>query len=252
MIARSGNCMVSLVLGKQSKQVIGMVTLLIAVGSEELADSLIDLLEGSREIRICSDGNVALEYLKVYRPDQMILDLSIPYTDGMSVLRNAEYLPPVILALSNGATGYAIQAARDAGAGLIMQIPCRTRAIVDNLEDMVRVYAIGLRERDPQNVTADHLRLLNVPSTREGFRHLRVGVPLYRQDRHQSLTKELYSAIAEACGNDNGAQVETAIRNVIGDAWVHRNKRVWDSYFPGNSKCPTNKQFIAGLAEKLE
>jgi len=228
-----------------------METLLIAVGSEELTNALVEALKSSREIRTCRDGNTALELLNSYRPNQIIIDLSLPLADGLTVLRNAEYKPPMILALTVDNGAYAVQAARDVGVDFVMQIPCRTKAIVDHLENMIRIKAMDIPELDPQMVAGKHLRLLCISNTREGFRHLKVGIPLYCQDRGQSMTKELYPAIAEVCGNDNGAQVETAIRNVIGDAWAHRNPLVWNEYFPGNSKCPTNKQFISSLADKL-
>ena len=228
-----------------------MDKLLIAVGSEELTESLIALLDRKREIRVCFDGDTALELLEAFRPEQLIIDLHLPLADGLTVLQSTQWLPATVLALTYSDTPYAIQAARDAGAGHIMRLPCRACAIVRNLDEMLRIAALPDQQADPQKAVGRHLYILNIPGSREGFQHLRVGVPLYRQDRHQSVTKELYPAIAEVCGNDNGAQVETAIRNVIGDAWARRNADVWEEYFPGKRKCPTNKQFIAGLAEKL-
>lgn len=228
-----------------------MDKLLIAVGSEELAEALAELTNSNREIRVCRDGDSTLKMLAAFCPDQLIIDLHLPCTDGLTVLSDARWLPGTILALTYSDTPYGIQAARNAGVGYIMRLPCRATAIIRNLDEMLRLAALPEHEPDPQETVGRHLRLLDIAGNREGFQHLQVGVPLYQQDQQQSVTKELYPAIAAVCGNDNGAQVETAIRNVIGEAWGRRNPAVWDDYFPGKKKCPTNKQFISNLAQML-
>ena len=228
-----------------------MDKLLIAVGSEELAESLTEAAKGNREICVCKDGDSALKMLESFCPDQLIIDLFLPDTDGLTVLSNAHRIPKSIIALTYSVTPYTIQAARDVGVGFIMQLPCRASAIIRNLDEMIRIDALPEREPDPQQTIYRHLRILDIAVNREGFRHLQVGIVLYHQDSQQSVTKELYPAIAEICGNDNGAQVETAIRNVIGEAWERRDPGVWDKYFPGKTKCPTNKQFISTLAQML-
>ena len=46
-------------------------------------------------------------------------------------------------------------------------------------------------------------------------------------------------------------KVEKAIRDIKEYAYKHRNDAVWQEYFPGYSRCPTNKEFICCLAEYL-
>ena len=93
------------------------------------------------------------------------------------------------------------------------------------------------------------LHKLNIPISRYGYEHLCIGVPLYKQNPTQNLTKELYPRIAEATGASDWRTVETAIRSVICDAWEQRDPEVWEQYFPGATKAPSNKVFIATLAE---
>jgi len=38
---------------------------------------------------------------------------------------------------------------------------------------------------------------------------------------------------------------------VIVEAWARRDVSVWAQYFPDQEKAPTNKRFLAVLAEKL-
>ena len=228
-----------------------MDKLLIAVGSEELAESLSEEAKSTREICICKDGDSALKMLESFCPDQLIIDLHLTYTGGLTVLNSASRIPKAAIALTYSDTFYAIQAAQDVGVGFVMRLPCRAAAIIRNLDELIRIAALPDHKPDPQQTVCRHLRILEIAANREGFRHLQVGIALYQQDSQQSVTKELYPAIAKICGNDNGAQVETAIRNVIGEAWERRDRAVWDYYFPGKEKCPTNKQFISRLAQML-
>ena len=74
-----------------------MYKVLIAHSSEDLISSTELDLRGKYEIMSCSDGNRALELMKHFRPDAMVLDLSIPQGDGLILLEEAqEFLPPVM------------------------------------------------------------------------------------------------------------------------------------------------------------
>lgn len=127
-----------------------------------------------------------------------------------------------------------------------MQPPCSAKAVANHLSNMLRIAALPSEQLDPQEVTAEHLNLLNFPVHWSSYQHLRVGVPLFSQDTHQSLSKELYPAIAAICGNDNKNQVESAIRNSIKKLWKNRNVVIWEKYFPSFADPLSNKEFFAG------
>jgi hypothetical protein len=46
--------------------------------------------------------------------------------------------------------------------------------------------------------------------------------------------------------------VEFAIRKTILSAWENRDPEKWEVYFPGITKAPTNKQFVATLAQRIK
>lgn len=228
-----------------------MKKLLIIDPNDIFVESLTALLHRQYTIRSCADGVVALGLLHSFQPDCLIINLSMRGMDGITVLQQSSYVPPVVLAITSVLTPFVLQAAKDAGAGFILQPPCSAEAVARHLFNMIRISALPQKYPDPQDVTREHLRILGFPENRSGFLHLCVGIPLYAQDPQQSLTKELYPAIASICGNDNGDQVEIAIRRSVSNAWNSRKHAVWESYFPGIQKCPSNSMFISTLAEKL-
>lgn len=96
------------------------------------------------------------------------------------------------------------------------------------------------------------LRKLNVPMYLSGCRCLCVAIPQFAQDISQSMCNELYPAVAKALGYMDWRAVEFAIRRAILAAWEHRDTDIWNEYFPGTTKVPTNKQFIATLAQRIK
>lgn len=93
---------------------------------------------------------------------------------------------------------------------------------------------------------------LQFPVHRNGYKQLCIAVPIYAQDPFQSLTKELYPAIARQLGFSDGKAVEHCIRDCILYAYEHRDPEVWEQYFTNAQKAPSNKQFLSTLAERLK
>ena len=100
--------------------------------------------------------------------------------------------------------------------------------------------------------TAKMLHELQISIRRLGYKQLTIAAPCFAMDDRQSLSKELYPYVANYFGYADWHPVEHAIRVAILDAWERRNPEVWEKYFPGMKKPPSNKQFIATLAEQLK
>lgn len=96
------------------------------------------------------------------------------------------------------------------------------------------------------------LKKLNVPMHLSGYRCLCVAIDLFARDISQSMCGELYPAVAKSLGYVDWRAVEFAIRRVIFWAWKYRDPEIWKAYFPGLTKAPTNKQFIATLAQGIK
>ena len=103
----------------------------------------------------------------------------------------------------------------------------------------------------PEQVLFD-LGELNVSMYLSGYRCLCIAIPVFAQDILQSMCNEVYPAVTKKLGSRDWRTVEFAIRRAILVAWEQRNPEKWEAYFPGITKAPTNKQFIATLAQRIK
>lgn len=111
------------------------------------------------------------------------------------------------------------------------------------IEDQIRLW---------REDTCRMLHELQVGVHRNGYRQLVIIIPRFALDESQSLTKEVYPYAADYFGYTSWQPVEHAVRIAILDAWKRCDPAVWEQYFPGMKKPPSNKQFIATLAERLK
>lgn len=102
-----------------------------------------------------------------------------------------------------------------------------------------------------QYAASEILHKLGVPVHRIGYKQLRLAIALFAQNDTQFITKELYPHIAAHFGYADWRPVEHAIRLTICCAWNHRDPEVWKEYFPGAATAPSNKLFIAAIADLL-
>ena len=225
-----------------------MQRLLIADSSELFTQALEYSLESDFEICVCCDGDEALEQLNTFRPDAMIIHLNLPFRDGLTVMQEAAYLPPVIVTLSNIQSTYIDTVCLSLGAGLPLVSPT-LRTVTLRLFHLLQEYPHG--SGNPRVKTKLLLRLLSFESHWDGYAQLCTGMPLYLQKKQQKLSLELYPAIAAIC-HVGESSVEHSIRNAIEKAWNARDPLVWEKYFPGAKSAPHNKAFLARLAEILE
>ena len=231
-----------------------MKRLLIADSSEPFTAALVDAFSYEFETRVCEDGETTLELLLSFQPDLFIISLQLPYKDGLTVLQEAAYHPPIILATTSYLSPYIEQTASALGVGYTMITPS-VNALRVRLMDMVYHEKTAHGNIDLYAETTTHLHILNFLTHLDGYRQLCEAIPLYYSDPNQRLTKELYPAIAKICGSKDGRSVEHSIRKAIASAWKVRNHTVWAKYFPpdssGKVSCPTNKEFISRIAELL-
>lgn len=103
-----------------------------------------------------------------------------------------------------------------------------------------------------QAQAAGMLHELGFPSHRLGYKQLCIAIPRFSANDTQCLTKELYPYLAKRYSYPDWRAAESAIRDVIVGVWAERDPAVWDKYFPNLKKAPSNKQFIATLAERLK
>lgn len=230
-----------------------MYKLLIADPSEPYTDALAEIFRHEFELKICRDGETALQLLLSFQPDILVLNLHLPYKDGLTLLQQSAHRPRVILAITPFLDAYIAQSAGNVGIQYVMIMPT-VEALRVRLMDMVTT--LIQPKKDPGSQIVVHLHSLNFHTHLDGYHQLRIGIPMFAKNPNIRLGKELYPAIAEHFNLSDPRTVEHSIRNAIENAWLNADPAVWAKYFlpgaDGKISCPTNKAFITAIAEKLE
>jgi len=89
------------------------------------------------DVYTCNTGTDSLAMLETHRPDALILDLTLPVIDGLTVLRKTSFRPHSILALTNLVNTAVLQAAAAAGVQDMILIPCTISHIIEHLNALI-------------------------------------------------------------------------------------------------------------------
>lgn len=227
-----------------------MHRMLIADNDEPFISAAEAVFAREFAVRTCQDGETALELLLDFRPHVLILNLSLPFKDGLTVLQEAAYPPPVILAIASYVSPYIEQACAALRVGYILRSPT-INALRVRVMDMVSQWESVQKPPDQRTQISLHLHILGFPTHRAGYKQLCETIPLYFRDPDQNLNTELYPKVALLCNRTDGRAVERTMRKLIEDTWKHRDPITWAKYFPNQTECPSNKVFFDALANML-
>ncbi len=230
---------------------------LIADAGEDFRDPLAQALQGTYLVRCAADGVQAMQQLRDFLPDVLVVDLLLPGLDGITLLQKAAQcgIRPTVLATTRYVSDYTLEAAERLGVGYIMVKPCDIGAAIARVGDLSqRLKLPAFSNPDPRATVSNALLRLGVSTKLRGYGYLRECVLLMARDPRQSVTKELYPAVAAQFGA-SAMQIERSVRSAVNTAWGRRDRQVWQLYFaPDDSGCiprPTNAVFISRLADML-
>ena len=218
-----------------------------------------------------SDGHDGLK--KIFRedPDYVLMDLILPYLDGLSVLdelREENKIEDVnIIVLSSFLNKKMVKILQKYEIDYFMSKPADFTCIKNRIEDLHSDYTLSKydskiseqmkREDDMANINLEITGLLDefgVPANIRGYLYLRnaIYLSITNLELVNSITKMLYPQIAENFSTA-ASRVERAIRHAIKVAWERGNKEKISEYF-GYSISetigrPTNAQFMAKVAD---
>ena len=218
---------------------------LIADPSEEFREALALALSPQFQVLTCARGDEVTALLASTQPELLILELSLPGLDGISLLEQLPEHPPVLV-VTDLINDYVYRALLRLGVAYAIRKPCPIQSVADRALDLVRPARMS---RPPEGLQEALIRL-GLPCGRHGFQHLLTGLPILARKRNQQLSKELYDTIA-VLDHSTPAAVEKAIREVIRDGWSTGDRREWNRIFPGLKRCPRNKDFLFRLADLL-
>ena len=232
-----------------------MYKVLIADSGEELSQALLEKLNNDFQVTACHDGIRALDMIRTVRPDILLINMALAGMDGLMVLDIMHALGqnPIAIALLNSMDSYIQSCLASRGVVYTYLQPCSTKSVIARIEELGR-HLSGAEPRKPTDALEHILRILGVRTKLTGYVCIQAAVNQILRDPEQSLTKEIYPAVAAICGGTK-ARVEKAIRGAIVDTWSRREDEIWKVFFPpdhnGELSCPSNGDFLSTVVSCL-
>lgn len=253
----------------------------IADDNKDFCDILKDYLDKQQDMEIVfivHDGVKTVEAVEKEKPDVLILDMIMPYLDGLGVLEKLDTCEPAnrpkTIMLSAVGQESITKKAINLGAEYYVVKPFDLKILVQRIHDLADTEKTGSAPHNKNNsirsvINTDQSRAVDlemditnmihevgVPAHIKGYQYLRDAITMVVEDMDllSAVTKELYPAIAKQ-NNTTPSRVERAIRHAIEVAWNRGKLETLNSLFGytvhTDKGKPTNSEFIAIIADKL-
>ena len=256
------------------------IKLLIADSNHELLTQMKSFFDAKSDIELiatASDGTEALEKIRQYHPDVVLMDLVLPGLDGIGLLKAINSLPrshrPVIMVMSGTRREHITNLCMQLGADYFMIKPCENETLYERIKLLCipQISQGKLHEMIPSdgNSSGDRpsdraieitvtktIHSVGVPANIKGYQYLRDAIIMSIKDTEliNAVTKQLYPRVANR-HNTSPSRVERAIRHAIEVACIRGNEEELYKLFgytvSNNKGKPTNSEFIAMIADKL-
>ncbi len=237
-------------------------TVLLADANEDFRTMLRAVIEKSEEFTVVGDtgdGVEAQRLLERQEPELAVVDLVLPGTDGVGLLRQAKELggKTKMFVLSAFCTDQVVAEVMGLGAAYFLPKPCEPGALLDRMRSL---FSQPVTTEDQaaalKNQVTAIIHEIGVPAHIKGYQYLREAIIIAVGDMEviNAVTKVLYPAVAKRFGT-TPSRVERAIRHAIEVAWDRGDLETLQKYFGytvSNAKGkPTNSEFIAMIADRL-
>lgn len=241
----------------------------------EAMTTYINSQESLNVVGVAHNGVQALEKIKNYAPNVVLLDEIMPELDGLSVLSRLnddefKMNRPKVIMISAVTAERVTNEALNLGVDYYMAKPIDMKSLVKRIENVnnIVVSQTSSFEIDNTNKQIKNnsyslearvttlLHEIGVPAHIRGYNYMResILIAVDNIDVLNYITKELYPEIAKRCGT-TPSRVERAIRHAIEVAWSRGNLETKDNLFSYtinvNKGKPTNSEFIALIADRL-
>jgi len=246
------------------------IRVLIADDNKEFVGLLKEYLDRQDDVEVVGtahNGLEALQAIKDTEPEVVVLDIIMPYLDGIGVLerlaRTEEGPRPKIVMLTAFGQESITHRVLELGADYYILKPFdfdilaeRLRQLFNKQGQAPRALAVKDRDRNQDSKVTAIMHELGIPAHIKGYLYLRDAIVMVvnRVDLLSKITKELYPTIAEKYLT-TPSRVERAIRHAIEVAWDRGNmdfiQRVFGHTISQEKGKPTNSEFIAMVADRL-
>ena len=269
------------------------IKIVLADDNKDFSQILREFLNKQEDMEVigcAANGVEACELVKNCQPDVLILDVIMPYLDGIGVLENIQVMnninKPLVVMLSAVGQDKITERALGLGAAYyivkpfdmdtltmrIRQLKAMTGGSIQTKSESVvstqtsSILSNSTMSMKPQRpVVTQHsletevtsvIHEIGIPAHIKGYQYLRDAIIMAINDMDilNSITKQLYPNIAKNY-NTTPSRVERAIRHAIEVAWSRGKMDTIDKLFGytvnnGKGK-PTNSEFIALIADRL-
>lgn len=254
------------------------IKILIADDNREFCEILKDYFSNQGDfelVDICSNGMEVLNIIEKKEVEVLILDLIMPYMDGIGVLEKINEMGleprPKVIILSAFGQENITQKAVQLGADYYILKPFNLQVLGDRVKQVARDTKSSKTEvggrvtltttqppasKDLEVEVTRVIHEIGVPAHVKGYQYLRDAIMLVVEEVNYlgAVTKELYPTIAQKY-DTTPSRVERAIRHAIELAWdrgdIEKINRVFGYTISGEKGKPTNSEFIAIIADKL-
>lgn len=260
-------------------------TILIADDNADFAMTLVKYLEKEEDmevIGIAKNGKEACDMVTNTEPDVLLLDVIMPYLDGIGVLEyiNSANLTkrPMCIMLSAVGQAKITQTAISLGAEYYVVKPFDIEVLIKRIKEIKnykpttaqncysnrenKIPYIDISENNKKDkemleaLVTNIIHELGVPAHIKGYQYLREAIIMVTKDIDviNQITKQLYPEIARKY-KTTPSRVERAIRHAIEVAWARGQADAVENIFGYTISAakgkPTNSEFIAMIADKL-
>ncbi len=246
------------------------IRVLVVDDNREFADLLQEYLQKQDDMEVVGvayNGLEALELIDEFSPDIVILDIIMPYLDGIGVLeqlggQQLSKRPRIVMLTAFGQESITHRVL-ELGADYYILKPFDLDILVERIRQLAtgktavpKPLAVKDKERTQDSRVTSIMHELGIPAHIKGYMYLRDAIIMVtsKVELLSRITKELYPTIAEKYST-TPSRVERAIRHAIEVAWVRGNvefiQKMFGHTISQDKGKPTNSEFIAMVADKL-
>lgn len=265
------------------------IQIVLADDNKDFSEILRELLSKQPDMEVvgvAANGLEACDIIIEKQPDVVILDVIMPYLDGIGVLERINQVElvkrPLVVMLSAVGQDKITERALSLGAEYYIVKPFDMDTLTMRIRQLKSMYSpvrttssmsypssasshTSIQTTRTKPVVTQHsletevtsvIHEIGIPAHIKGYQYLRDAIIMAINDMDilNSITKQLYPNIAKNY-NTTPSRVERAIRHAIEVAWSRGKMDTIDKLFGytvnnGKGK-PTNSEFIALIADRL-
>ncbi|AQU79208.1 MULTISPECIES: sporulation transcription factor Spo0A [Planococcus] len=245
------------------------IKIAIADDNRELVGLMEDYLNAQANmevVKVAYNGKTCIEMLRNHTIDILLLDIIMPYLDGIAVLdaikENEDLQGIDVIMLSAFGQESIMSQAAEYGASYFIMKPFEVERLAVQINHIMNART-GRSKQTEDKRTKDDLitnmvKDIGIPPHLKGYLYLKEAVSLVLEQPEilNKVTKVLYPGIATKF-DTTSSRVERSIRHAIEQVWnrhetVDHISKIFGYSVAHLESKPTNSEFIAMVADSLQ